>query len=76
MSMSTARIMQAHVRAKLRKLCAIEGRGLSAGALSKEMGISRGTALKHLTALVGEGRIKAYAERHVNKQLMTRYWSE
>lgn len=76
MSMNTARVMQSHVRSKLRKLCAIEGRGFSAGAMAKEMGLARGTVLKHLSTLVGEGRVKAYVEKHVNKQQMTLYWSE
>lgn len=75
MSQSTQRIMQSHVKAKLRKLCARRGTGVSAGEVAKETGMSRTTAKKHLETLAAEARITVIETVHVNNQKMTLYYA-
>ena len=67
-------MMRVHVKARLQKMCRNTGGGVSAGALAKHMHISRGTAQKYLSQLVGEGVVIAIEGRHVNNQTMISFY--
>lgn len=75
MSMSIDFMMRVHIKAQLRKLCRNKGGAVSAGALAKQMHISRGTAKKYLDALAGQGEILPMDVLHVNNQKATLYYA-